>query len=59
MTKVSFAAFAVDFGSHHAVAEVGMLTDVLSSDWLEKAGPACSGVELGVRTEKGKAATNA
>ena len=59
MTQVSAAAHTVNFGAHHAVAQIGFGADVLVSNWLKEAWPARPGVKLGIRSEEGKAATHA
>src|SRR5687768_2011988 len=59
MAQVSVASGAEDLGADHAVAAVFVRDDVLSGHWLEKAGPAGAGVELGARREQRQPAADA
>src|ERR1700733_14286646 len=54
-----FAARALDLGTPHSMSGGGLGGDVLRRGRLPEAGPASSGIELGLGTEQGRATTNA
>src|ERR1039457_2301992 len=59
MAEVASAAGTGDLGAHHAVAAVFDLLDVLPVQGIGEAGPAASGVELGIGGEELEAAGGA
>jgi hypothetical protein len=59
MTQMRTAGAAVDFGSPHKPAGIGLGLDRLAGERLKEARPSRPGIELGVRAEQGGAAANA
>jgi len=53
------AHIADDFSAHHAMRAVNYLTHIFGIDGLEVAGPAATGIELGIRLEQRRIAANA
>lgn len=47
MPLVAATAGAFDFGAHHAITAVCVLSDAVCGQRLVKRGPTCTGVELG------------
>ena len=52
MPEVGIATGAVDFDTHHAVAAILLGRDRIRGHAIPETRPACSGVELGGRTEQ-------
>ena len=52
MPEVGIATGAVDFDTHHAMAAILLGRDRIRGHAIPETRPACSGVELGGRTEQ-------
>ena len=52
------APSTVHFGPNHSVGSIGMSPDSISIDWLVERWPTGTGVELRIRKEQVKAATD-
>src|SRR5690606_26063515 len=59
MAQMRIADVANDFGADHVMRAIDALAHVFLIDRLEIAGPAAAGIELGIRFEQRRAATDA
>ena len=59
MPEMGIAYIADYFGAYHAVGNIAFLAHIFRVERLEVAGPAATGIELGIRLEQRRAAAHA